>query len=198
MSQMRTERTVNWRAWLRRPSVLVALGLLLALALVWGITLVRASQPKSLDQRTQEVASQIQCPVCNGESVADSPSGLASEMRALIRQKLAQGETEQQVIQYFQARYGDTILEQPPVQGFTLMIWLPPVLMLGLGAYVVFALGRDWSARPALAATMTQAEDESLDLSDEERRRLRETLLREMEQDEGMPFGALDLRKGRV
>ncbi len=197
MSQMRTERAPNWRASLRRPSTLVALALLLVLALVWGVTLVRASQPKSLDQRTQEVASQIQCPICNGESVADSPSGLASEMRNVIRQKLAQGESEQQVIQYFEARYGDTILEQPPIQGFTLMIWLPPVLMLGLGAYVVFVLGRDWSARPALATT-TPSEGEPLDLSDEERRRLRETLLREMEQDEGMPFGALDLRKGRV
>ncbi len=198
MSQMRTERAANWRASLRRPSALVALGLLLALALVWGVTLVRASQPKSLDERTQEVASQIQCPICNGESVADSPSGLASEMRNVIRQKLAQGESEQQVIQYFEARYGDTILEQPPIQGFTLMIWLPPVLMLGLGAYVVFVLGRDWSARPALATATAQPEDEPLDLSDEERRRLRETLLREMEQDEGMPFGALDLRKGRA
>ncbi|HZC04194.1 MAG TPA: cytochrome c-type biogenesis protein [Ktedonobacterales bacterium] len=202
MSQVRTSKTANtansadWRGWLRRPSVLVALGLLLALALVWGITLVRAAQPKSLDARTHEVASQLQCPICNGESVADSPSGLASEMRALIRQKLAQGESEQQVIQYFEARYGDTILEQPPVQGFTLMIWLPPVLMLGLGAYVIFVLGREWSATPALATT--EQEDEPLDLSDEERRRLRETLLREMEQDEGMSYGALDLRKGHV
>jgi cytochrome c-type biogenesis protein CcmH len=196
MTMTTTPPTANQRHWLRRPSVIVALGLLVALALVWGVTLFQASQPKSLDARAHEVATQLQCPICNGESVADSPSGLASEMRGVIRQKLSQGESEQQVIQYFEARYGDTILESPPAQGFTLMIWLPPVLMLALGIYVVFVLGREWSAAPAVA-TMAP-EDESPELSDDERRRLREALLREMEQDEGMSFGATDLRKGRA
>lgn len=195
------------RRWLRRPSALVAVGLLVTLALVWGITLFRAAQPKSLDERTHEVASQLQCPICNGESVADSPSGLASEMRGVIRQKLSQGQSEQQVIQYFEARYGDTILESPPTQGFTLMIWLPPVVMLALGSYIVFALGREWSASPALAADAADAaasgagdaaDDARVDLTDDERRRLREALLREMEQDEGLSYGALDLRKERA
>lgn len=185
------------RAWLRRPSLLVAGALLLALAVVWGVTLFRAAQPKSLNQRAQEVASQLQCPVCNGESVEDSPSALASDMRQLIRHKLAQGESEQQVIQYFETRYGDTILESPPAQGFTLMIWLPPVLMLALGAYVVFVLGREWRAAPQLVGESAQDADAS-DLSDDERRRLRETLLREMERDEGISFGAPTPRKERA
>jgi len=195
---------VSWRRWLRRPSLLVALGLLLALTFVWGVTLFRAAQPQSLDQRAHDVATQLQCPICNGESVADSPSGLASEMRGLIRQKLAQGESEQQVIQYFEARYGDTILESPPAQGFTLMIWLPPVLMLALGAYVVFVLGREWAATPAPALATSAADEDLAPLSDDERRRLRETLLREMAEDEGITLGALDLgkppklRKGRA
>lgn len=187
----------TWRRLLRRPSALVALALVLALALVWGVTLFRAAQPKSLDQRAYEVATQLQCPICNGESVADSPSGLASEMRGLIRQKLSQGETEQQVIQYFESRYGDTILESPPAQGFTLIIWLPPVIMLALGAYVVFVLGREWGGAPALAPAPTE-DDAASDLSDEERRRLREALLREMEQDDGLSFGGPSLRKERA
>lgn len=195
---MSAMRSGTWRRLLRRPSVIVALALTLALALVWGVTLFRANQPKTLDQRAYEVATQLQCPICNGESVADSPSGLASEMRGLIRQKLAQGETEQQVIQYFESRYGDTILESPPAQGFTLMIWLPPVVMLALGAYVVFVLGREWSSTAALAAETTEDDEAGSDLSDEERRRLREALLREMEQDEGMSFGSLGLRKERA
>jgi cytochrome c-type biogenesis protein CcmH len=185
------------QAWLRRPSLIVVGTLLLALAIVWGVTLVRANQPKSLDQRAQEVASQLQCPVCNGESVEDSPSALASDMRSLIRHKLAQGQSEQQVIQYFEARYVDTILESPPTQGFTLMIWLPPVLMLALGAYVIFVLGREWRAAPPIAPALAEGE-ETVALTDDERRRLRETLLREMEQDEGISFGALNPRKERA
>lgn len=190
-----------WRGLLRRPSTLVALGLVVALSIVWGVTLFRAAQPKTLDQRVHEVASQLQCPICHGESVADSPSGLASEMRALIRQKLSQGESEQQVIQYFESRYGDTILEAPPAQGFTLLMWLPPALMLALGAYVIFVLGREWAAQPAMATAPPDDDAETLDLSDEERQRLRETLLREMEDEEGMSlrsFGAPDVRKGHA
>ncbi|HEX9037213.1 MAG TPA: cytochrome c-type biogenesis protein [Ktedonobacterales bacterium] len=189
--------TRDWRALLRKPTVLLGLVALVALATVWGVLLFRASQPETLDQRTRDVASQIQCPVCNGESVEDSPSGLAAEMRALIRQKLAQGESEAQVIQYFEARYGDTILESPPKTGFTVLIWLPPLLMLAVGAYLVFAVGREWGAPLAAVATANMELDEPLDLSDDERQRLRATLLRELERDEGIPFSAAAPREER-
>jgi cytochrome c-type biogenesis protein CcmH len=186
----------DWRAALRKPSVLVGIVALLALAIVWGVLLFRAAQPPSLDARVHDVASQLQCPVCNGESVADSPSGLATEMRGVIRQKLAQGESERQVIQYFESRYGDTILETPPKSGFTTLIWLPPVLMLLVGAYLVFAVGKEWSAIQVAVADADDGE-ETLELSDEERRRLRETLLRELERDEGIPFGGATAREER-
>lgn len=196
-SQTAGARTAfDWRAALVRPAVVVALLALVALAAVWGVLLVRAAQPPSLDQRVHNVASQLQCPICNGESVADSPSGLASEMRGVIRQKLAQGETDQQVIQYFQARYGDTILEAPPKSGFTALIWLPPILMLLVGGYLVFVIGREWSAPGLATASAASVEDgEALDLSDEERQRLRAALLRELERDEGMPLSGPSTRE---
>lgn len=197
---LNTAHTQSWRATLRKPTVKVGLVALLALGVVWGVLLFRAAQPQTLDQRTRDVASQIQCPVCNGESVEDSPSGLAAEMRALIRQKLSEGESEQQVIQYFEARYGDSILEQPPLLGFTTLIWAPPVLMFLIGAYLIFVVGREWGgSRVALAGADADAEhdDETLDLSDDERSNLRETLMRELERDEGIPFGATRARKER-
>ena len=197
-SALSARRSFDWRAALRKPSVLAGIVALLALATVWGVLLFRAAQPPTLDQRVYDVASQIQCPVCNGESVEDSPSGLANEMRALIRQKLAQGESEQQVIQYFEARYGDTILEAPPKSGFTTLIWLPPVLMLLVGAYLIFVVGREWSAAGALAVASASEDGEALDLSDEEQRRLRETLLRELERDEGIPFSGATAREERI
>ncbi len=193
-----TRRAINWRATLRKPSVLVGIVALLALATVWGVLLFRAAQPPTLDARVHDVASQIQCPVCNGESVADSPSALAEQMRGVIRQKLEQGESEQQVIQYFEARYGDTILESPPASGFTTLIWLPPLLMLLVGGYLIFAVGKEWSAADARVMTTSGDDDEALDLSDEERRRLRETLLRELERDEGIPFGGVTAREERT
>ncbi|MEO7003371.1 MAG: cytochrome c-type biogenesis protein [Ktedonobacterales bacterium] len=194
--QARPSTTGMLKALLRRPSFLAALALLLVGAVVWGVMMYQAGQPESLDQKTRDVASQLQCPICHGESVQDSPSQLAQQMRGVIRQKLAQGESEQQVITYFEQRYGDTILESPPQQGFTLLIWLPPVVIFVAGAYLVFTLGREWQqVQPAVAGagagrTSASHDDESdasdlANLSDVERRRLRALLRRELAEDEG-------------
>jgi cytochrome c-type biogenesis protein CcmH len=128
---------------IRKPSFWVGLALVLGVALVWTVTIVRAAQPKTLDQRTYEVASQLQCPVCHGESVADAPSPLAQEMRSLIREELQSGMSEQEVIAYFHQRYGDQILETPPTSGFTLIIWLGPLLVLLFGARMLVGVVRD-------------------------------------------------------
>src|SRR5262249_28315514 len=135
----------------RRPAVLATAALLFLLAGVWGITAARAAGPQTLDQRVRAVASQIQCPVCHGESVADSPSAIAAEMRSLIRQQLAQGMSEQQVLHYFRDRYGDGILETPPAQGFNALMWLGPLVVLIAGLLLAAAALRA-ARRPAPAA----------------------------------------------
>jgi cytochrome c-type biogenesis protein CcmH len=178
---------------LRRPSSIAAALILLVVAAVWGVTVVRAAQPKSLDQRTYEVASQLQCPVCHGESVADSSSPIAQTMRDLISQKLAAGESEQQVVQEFHLRYGDTILESPPMQGFTLLIWLGPIVMLLAGLVLLRAVAREWHApQPAGMAgggggggVADGDAGEDAELSDAERTRYLALLRQEIEVEEG-------------
>ena len=194
--QARSTAASALKGLLRRPSFLAALGLLLIGVIVWGVMLYQANQPESLDQKTRDVASQLQCPICHGESVQDSPSQLAQQMRGIIRQKLAAGESKQQVITYFEQRYGDSILESPPQQGFTLLIWLPPAVIFVAGAYLVFTLGREWQqAQPAMAivgrtnASEDDGESDLANMSDEERRRLRALLRRELAEDEGIPAG---------
>ncbi|HEY7341137.1 MAG TPA: cytochrome c-type biogenesis protein [Ktedonobacterales bacterium] len=180
------------RAMLRRPTFIIPVGIVLLIGVVWLITAISAAQPKSLDERTLEVARQIQCPVCNGESVADSPSLKASEMRAVIQQQLAEGRSEQQVLAYFSDVYGSDILESPPQQGFTSLIWIMPVLMLIAGAIAVVTLAREWQrqARVASAGSKRSSEDESGDvaLSAEERQALTALLRREVAADEGLPL----------
>ena len=92
-----------------RPGILawVALLALMVLAPV-------AAHADSLDDGVRRIALQLQCPVCEGETVADSPSGLAADMRAVIRTKLAAGESDQQILAEFVASYGDGILTEPP------------------------------------------------------------------------------------
>jgi cytochrome c-type biogenesis protein CcmH len=174
----------------RQPAIFISMLVILVVAVVWGVTAVRAAQPQTLDQRAYDVGSQLQCPVCNGESVSDSSSEVAANMRAVILQKLAAGESEQQVIQYFHDHYGDTILERPPMQGFTLMIWLGPIIILLAGLVALRTVARQWNAgKPPLAGGKDVSEDaDATDdaLPQDERLRYRQLLRRELDAEEGL------------
>ena len=98
----------------------------------------------ALDEGVRRVALQLQCPVCEGETVADSPSGLANDMRGVIRTRLAAGEPDQQILDEFVASYGDSILTEPPKRGISLGVWVGPVLGVALGALLVGVLLKTW------------------------------------------------------
>lgn len=120
---------------------------LLVLAWVLAVTLTASAQ--EVDVRAQRVASKLRCPVCQNESVADSQSELSAQMRTLIREKIAAGETEDQIIRYFVSRYGEWILLEPPRQGVLWFVWLAPAAALLGGAAVVIAyLRRTVRPRP--------------------------------------------------
>src|SRR5262249_12598930 len=96
-----------------RPSQYRLLTVLLALtiiAAVWSTLWILAPGQQTLDARVQHVASQLKCLICQGESVADSPSTLAQQMRTAIREQLQSGRSEQDVIKYFEQRYGAQII----------------------------------------------------------------------------------------
>jgi len=119
--------------------------LVLLLAMAFAPMAVHAD---ALDDGVRRVALQLQCPVCEGETVADSPSGLAADMRAVIRTKLQAGESDQQILDEFVASYGDGILTEPPKHGISLGVWVGPLIGLALGATVLTLLLRAWR-RPA-------------------------------------------------
>jgi cytochrome c-type biogenesis protein CcmH len=102
----------------------------------------------ALDDGVRRIALQLQCPVCEGETVADSPSGLAADMRNVIRTKLVAGESDQQILDEFVASYGDGILTEPPKRGISLGVWVGPLVGVTLGTVLVIALLKAWR-RPA-------------------------------------------------
>jgi cytochrome c-type biogenesis protein CcmH len=128
----------------QRRSLILVVGVLIVVAAIWLTLLVSASTHKTLDERVHEVGSQLKCPICQGESVADSPSFLAQEMRLVIRKQLQEGKSEQDVIQYFENSYGSQIAWSPPWQGFTLLAWLVPIVLLVGGVVVLYMTLRDW------------------------------------------------------
>jgi cytochrome c-type biogenesis protein CcmH len=130
----------------KQHSLLLFLGVVAMISSVWLYTLLVSPSKQTLDQRVHNVASQLKCLVCQGESVADSPATLSQQMRGVIRQQLQSGKSEQEVIQYFVSRYGDRILLSPPLQGLTLLAWLVPIALMICGILLVFLVLRSWQS----------------------------------------------------
>jgi cytochrome c-type biogenesis protein CcmH len=126
---------------------------LAVLATVCLVPLALGAAAVDLEAQVREIAVQLRCPVCQGLSVGDSPSELANEMRALIREQLHQGKTSAQVLDYFAQRYGEWILLAPPKRGFNLVIWVLPFVLLPVGAAVVYLGARRWVRGPMTAAS---------------------------------------------
>jgi cytochrome c-type biogenesis protein CcmH len=88
-----------------------------------------------LDRRVMTLAHELRCLVCQNETLADSQAPLAADLRNQIREQLAAGKTEQDVVDFLVARYGDFVLYRPPLKGNTLLLWAGPFLFLAFGAY---------------------------------------------------------------
>ena len=79
----------------------------------------------------------MRCPVCQGLPISDSPSASAITMLSQVRDLLAEGYTQSQILDYFERSYGEFVLLQPKAKGFNLLVWLAPVLVVALGLYVI-------------------------------------------------------------
>jgi cytochrome c-type biogenesis protein CcmH len=105
-----------------------------------------------LYQRTNEVGGLLRCPVCQGMSVADSPSEMAVNMKGQVRELLARGYTEEQILKYFELSYGQFVLLKPKFEGVNSLVWLLPVIALLIGGAIVFFKLRKLERGPAPAA----------------------------------------------
>jgi len=171
----------------QRRSLLLLLALVALVGAIWLAILFAAPPPRSLDQRVYNVASQLKCPVCQNESAADSSAAIAEQMRLVIRQQLQQGMSDQQILHYFAAHYGNGILLTPPQQGFNLLVWLMPVAMFLLGLGLVSFVVRDWRAQgsrqPATPTGQTNDETQADPELESYRARLEQELA-----DDDLPF----------
>jgi cytochrome c-type biogenesis protein CcmH len=107
---------------------------------------------QQLTRRTAEVAGLVRCPVCQGMSVADSPSEMAVNMKGQVRDLLARGYTEEQILQYFELSYGQFVLLRPKFEGVNRGVWLLPIAGLVIGAIVLVMTLRKLRSAPSPAA----------------------------------------------
>ena len=146
----------------RRSSLFVLIGVVLLVAALWSYMSFTASTHQTLDQHIQKLGEQLKCPVCQGESVADSTSVKAQQMRAIIRQQIQAGQSDQQIIEYFSERYGEQIVWSPPWWGFSLLTWLVPIALLLGGLVLILFTLRDWRTPIVSIATNPVKQNNSI------------------------------------
>lgn len=144
---------MGWR-WPSLSRLLAAVGLIALLASpgpVWA---------DALDDQARAIARELQCPVCENVTVADSGSPLAEQMRGIIRQKLEAGESKEQILQYFVDRYGPGILARPQPSGLGLGAWWMPAIGLLAGAGVLYLVLSRSRGSPADTASDSDLQPE--------------------------------------
>jgi cytochrome c-type biogenesis protein CcmF len=178
---------------LAQASGTVVTGVVLALVMsIWPSTATASpgagyeAAPQSqrdIDQNAREIGRRLKCPVCENMSVADSPSPLAEQMRATIREQLLDGWSRAEILGYYVERYGQEVLLEPAREGFVGLVWWGAIAVPITGALLVARLLRQWVTRRPVAPSMRG-------LTAAERRRYGQVLAQELaagEDDQSSP-----------
>lgn len=116
------------RSWVAIAVIAVSLGVVL---------LVLAGGPSTPEDRAHAIAVRLKCPVCESESIADSPAQVARDSYGLIQERVDDGWTDAEIIDFFVSTYGQSVLLDPPAGGSTIFLWLAPLAVLAVGALIV-------------------------------------------------------------
>jgi cytochrome c-type biogenesis protein CcmH len=158
----------------------------IAVTLMIGCPVAYAVQPDEImpdpakEARARDLSRELRCMVCQNQSIDDSEAPLARDLRLLVRERIAAGDSDTQVIDFLVARYGEFVLLKPRFNPHTLLLWLLPPLALAGGGLALWTYGRRRSKHPG-------PEDQGLlELTPEEDARL-ERLIAEQTSPESPP-----------
>jgi len=117
------------------------LGLVLSFSTLAAIDTYQFASPQQ-EQQYRQLTGQLRCPKCQNTNIAASDSIIAADMRSKVYQLLKEGQSNQQIIDYMVARYGNFVTYQPPVTPSTLILWVGPALFVIIGALVIILRAR--------------------------------------------------------
>lgn len=124
-----------------------ALAVLALVLLTIALAAASAAAQGGADARVDAIAERLRCPVCQNQSVRESPSEVAQVFRERIRELVAAGRSDREIEAFFVERYGDWILLSPPKEGIALAVWVVPLVLLAVGLAIVTVTVRRWTAR---------------------------------------------------
>jgi cytochrome c-type biogenesis protein CcmH len=136
---------------MRRIAALIALLLIASAAVAGAVEPRERLADPALEARARALSKELRCLVCQNESIDDSGADLAHDLRVLLRERIAAGDSDAQALNFIVSRYGDFVLLNPPIRPATYVLWFgPPALLVlgGIGA-LVYIRRRRAQAAPA-------------------------------------------------
>jgi cytochrome c-type biogenesis protein CcmH len=140
------------------------MALMLAVGAAYAVEPSEVLKDPALEKRARVIGKQLRCLVCQNQSIDDSDADLARQLRAVVRERLKAGDSNEQIIAFVVSRYGDFVLLRPPVRPGTYLLWFGPavLLLLGLAAAVLYLRRRRPTAAPAPLSPEEEARLRSL------------------------------------
>ena len=129
---------------------------------------VPTEQDRATNARAVALSEQLRCLVCQNQTIADSSAELAVDLRRQVREQIAAGRTDREILDYMTERYSDFVLYRPPLKPATLLLWIGPLVLLGGAAWVLARIVRDRRAAdvPSLTSDERMRAERLLDGED--------------------------------
>ena len=166
----------NSKSVIRYSSLLL---ILITIQLYFHVALAQAPTPGvPTDDEVNDIARQLYCPVCENTPLDVCPTQACAEWRELIREKLTEGWSDEQIIQYFVARFGDRVLATPPPRGLNWLVYIVPLFAFFVGAYLLYHAFTSWglSLKSISLQALPEKSQEKPEIGDEFTERLEEEL----------------------
>ena len=147
---------------MRRFAFIISMLVLLAPGAARAVTPDEMLKDPALEARARELSQELRCLVCQNQDIDDSAAPLAHDLRVLVRERLKAGDSDQQVLNFLVARYGEFVLLKPRFELHTLLLWgLPPLVLIG-GAIGMFVAMRRRKSHEVESPALSPAEERRL------------------------------------
>jgi cytochrome c-type biogenesis protein CcmH len=143
----RSPKVLKQEVLIMKYKIIVVGPVLLILFFLSPAVIAQYHNEEALQKAATELNDLIMCPICPGQTIAQSSNETSTQMRDLALKKLRQGETKEEVLQYFESRYGERIMAKPNKKGLNLMLWFLPFLLVALLVIGIYYLIQHWSKR---------------------------------------------------